>query len=649
MILCKKNDVVIYDDGTNIFSDNNLEIALDDVGGNVVLINIHRNTGHDYKNILTSRFPAIKITDIDGVPYGATSRDVIFKFNKGTSVNIQDEDGNYICVQNPLPTDGDSVYCKDIDLTNSSIGNFTGAICDLFDDYTNTNIAASLGGGGANPKSFLVVLKRPIISSTIGIGSPNTSISNAKLTLFGLAGDIIKIVDFSADDTKLGVLIFSFEQKIFISALIEFYTDDEVTLGGAGMTKSVSVSIDGINGVISGDNSTKELLIADAIFTGNGIDTKNYGIIICSVFSDVASATDGLVIEFSTDMINWHWNDEYSIEAGRGKTFSVQPQARFLRVRYINGSVGQSVFDLETALKPVYIKPSSHRVADQISAQDDAELIKSVITGEDQNGDFPNVKTTEVGNLRVADFLVEVGRGNIPGYSFNRKFGQVDSVQAATPADIYEYGVTPGAEKYTFSTTDDIDTISSSNAGDAQDVIIEGLDINGDELIQTATLNGQNKVTITPLLRFNRAYNDNADDFLGNVYIYVDGAITAGVPNVVTTVRGFILAGKGQTNQSIFTVPNGKTAFLFGEEVSLTKAGGATVVAGDFQQETREFGKVFRNQEFFTLLSSGNSSKNYNFPVPLAHIGRTDILTSVDVSTNGVGASWAYTMLLIDD
>lgn len=91
MILYKKDDFITYDDGTNTFSDNNLQIALDDVGDNVVLINIHRNKGYDYKVILTRRFPAIEITDIEGFPYGETAKDVIFGFNVGKDVNLQDQ------------------------------------------------------------------------------------------------------------------------------------------------------------------------------------------------------------------------------------------------------------------------------------------------------------------------------------------------------------------------------------------------------------------------------------------------------------------------------------------------------------------------------------------------------------------------------
>jgi hypothetical protein len=242
--------------------------------------------------------------------------------------------------------------------------------------------------------------------------------------------------------------------------------------------------------------------------------------------------------------------------------------------------------------------------------------------------------------------------GDVPGVSFDRKFGVIDSVQAATPADVWEYGITSGAEKYTFSADGvaDIDTMSSSNVGDAEEITIIGLDINGDQVIQTKDLNGQNKVTLdTSLWRVNRAFNSNGTDLLGNIYIYVDGAITAGVPNVVTTVRGYIAIGGGQTLQSVYTVPNGKTAYVVGTESSLTKGVGATAVSATLQGTSRSFGKVFRTQEKFNLVSTGNSSKGYNFPVPLPFPGKTDFVPTVDVSANGVGVSWAFTVVLIDD
>ena len=247
-------------------------------------------------------------------------------------------------------------------------------------------------------------------------------------------GSIIKIVDLSDNNTKKGVEIFQFDQKAFIEILIEFHTDDEVTIGGALITKTQSVSIDAINGVISDDNSSDTPLLANTEFVGGIIDTKNYGIVICSVFTDVISVIDGLVIEFSKNGINWFWSDEYSItinEINKGKTFSVQTQVRFMRVRYLNGPTDQGVFELETQLKPVYIKPSSHRVGDSISPEDDAELIKAVLSGQNEiSRIFENVETFDHA-LKVTDGLVHK---NFVNAYFTRDTGITANVAVAITA-----------------------------------------------------------------------------------------------------------------------------------------------------------------------------------------------------------------------
>lgn len=315
---------------------------------------------------------------------------------------LLDENGNVVGVQYPISVDGDSVYAKDIDAPNSDIDSFSGSILDIFDDLNSIITAKSVGNGGVNPKYFKVRLLRPVSTTGIGIGSDNLSISNIKITLKNFIGDILKIIDYSSDSTKRGVQTFFFEQTFFTELLVEFYTDDEVSINALLILKSRNVSIDAINGVISEDNSSDIPLGADATFTGDPIDTRNYGIIICSVYSDQGSAVDGLSIEFSSDKTNWYWKDEYTVDANTGKTFSVQTQARFVRIVYTNGSVAQSVFQLETILKPIYVKPSSHRIADAISGQDDAELVKSVLTGEDPTGTFINFQATNQGNFRVS-------------------------------------------------------------------------------------------------------------------------------------------------------------------------------------------------------------------------------------------------------
>lgn len=408
-----------------------------------------------------------------------------------------------------------------------------------------------------------------------------------------------------------------------------------------------------LNGHICLDNSTSDNLGVSEVFNGVWQDTLNYNFIIIGVKTDQDSAVEGLLIEWSADGVTVHDDDgPFHVLANKGKVFTYSPARRYMRITYTNGTSAQSFFNIQTIFKKNGSKGSSHKINDSIVGEDDAELVKAVLSGEDQNGVFQNARVTEVGNQMVSDFIVEVARGNVPGYFVDRKFGSIASVAAATPADVWSYGVTLGAEKYTFSTTDDIDRLSSSNANDnGLEVTISGLDVNYALVTQTVFLDAIDATTpvalTTPLIRANRAFNSNGVDFLGNIYVFVDGITIGGVPSTVTDVRAFIPIGSGQTLQAIYTVPAGFTAFFLGLEVSLTKAGGATAVGGNFTGRTRDIGKVFRTQDDFDLLSSGSSNKTYTLPAPLPFIEKTDFVATVDVTANGVGASWAFSLLLI--
>ena len=171
------------------------------------------------------------------------------------------------------------------------------------------------------------------------------------------------------------------------------------------MTKIREMVITEIQGSVSTDNSTDTPLVGNDNFPGAFEEITNTGVIQISVFADVASATDGLVVQFSTDGVNVDNTDEYTIAAGTAETYSFQPAAKYFRVVYTNGAGAQATFRLQTILKSVYIKPSSHRVADAISGQDDAELVKSVITTLDSTtGDFLNVGSTQGAiNTHVSD------------------------------------------------------------------------------------------------------------------------------------------------------------------------------------------------------------------------------------------------------
>lgn len=247
-------------------------------------------------------------------------------------------------------------------------------------------------------------------------------------------------------------------------------------------------------------------------------------------------------------------------------------------------------------------------------------------------------------------FLLQVAMGKVPGATFVYKFGEVASIASGTPADIWEFGVTSGAETYTFSADGvaDIDTISSSDNSDTQTMLIDGLDINGTHVVQEKALTGQTKAVLdTPLWRVNRVYNTNSVSLAGDFYCYVDTAISAGVPTLKTTVRGYVAAGRNQTLQAIYTTPLGFSAFFMGLVPSLGKGSGATAVGANFTGTTREYGKVPRIQDSFSLISSGTSARDITFPIPLPFNERTDFIPNVS-TTSAVGFTLGYTILLLE-
>jgi hypothetical protein len=188
---------------------------------------------------------------------------------------------------------------------------------------------------------------------------------------------------------------------------------------------------------VSTDNSTATPLGISGVFTGTAEEVSEYGTISVGVFADVASATDGLSIQFSTDGTNWDHIDTFTIPSSTGKIFTVGPSARYYRVVYTNGTTAQASFRLQSVFKLSAPKPSSHRIQDSISTNDDAELVKAILSGEDiTTGDFVNIEADN-GRLIVSQDPVA------PPASTPVIINEFNSVDSTTGVDTY-YTITSG-------------------------------------------------------------------------------------------------------------------------------------------------------------------------------------------------------------
>jgi hypothetical protein len=160
----------------------------------------------------------------------------------------------------------------------------------------------------------------------------------------------------------------------------------------------------------------------------------------------------------------------------------------------------------------------------------------------------------------MGDMKVAVAIGAIPGYEVYRKFGHNDTVSGANiDEDVWLYA--PTVAQRVLPTTPSVCTIVSNSSLDvdqgtgAWSVMVEGLGPDYEILSEVVELDGLTPVVSTQtFFRVNRMYAVNAGATQEN-----QGLITCTVDSQVQAVIGPNL---GQTQQTQYTVPAGKTLII---------------------------------------------------------------------------------------
>jgi hypothetical protein len=188
----------------------------------------------------------------------------------------------------------------------------------------------------------------------------------------------------------------------------------------------------------------------------------------------------------------------------------------------------------------------------------------------------------------------------------------------------------------------DITHISSSNAGDTQQVKILGHNLIGDRkqfTVQTVTLDGQNKVALdTPLFRIWRAWNIGSTDFAGIVYIYQDDTVVLGVPQTQSLIHATIPIGTNQTRKCALSVCS-DTVFFIERLIATVK--GSVKANVDFELQIKEFGGVWRSVMPLSI-SSNESFNEIIFDTPLYAPEKSDIRVIATSDTNNVKVSAVF-------
>ena len=287
--------------------------------------------------------------------------------------------------------------------------------------------------------------------------------------------------------------------------------------------------------VIDGNNSSTQVLASAATFTGSWVNVLEFADVITTVTTDQNGM---LYIDFSPDGVNVDSSLSFDFRAGIVETpHRLKIYRPYYRVRFTNtGESAQTYLRLQSLL----LNNSgllSTPLNSLIGYDADAIMVRS----------------------RPVEY--DIVSGKMEGFSVVNKFGKNSAVSA--PTDLWEAGgvytgfnAVAAQQIQIFSS--DANDASPSGTG-ARTVVVSGLDGNYNQISETVALNGTTPVTTTQT--FLRAHTARVATS-GSLTAFNAGNITFRQATTTANVFLFMRAGVSQTNNSGYTVPAGKTAYM---------------------------------------------------------------------------------------
>jgi hypothetical protein len=288
------------------------------------------------------------------------------------------------------------------------------------DDHQALDIQIYHGGSAINPTSIRALTSSDVVTAAQGTANSVANawplkITDGTNTASVTASSALK-VDASATTQPISAAALPLPsgaatESTLSSRLAEAtFTTRVNTLGQKTMANSMPVTIASDQtsalgktaSAVSSANSSSVALAANATFSGAFEDVLGYANITISVYASHASATAGLKIEWSHDGITAVGDaDTFTIGADTAKHYSFGVPTRYVKISFVNGGTQQTSFKLQTIYHVFAGKSSSHRIADSIVDNDDAEVVKAVLAGASV-GEYKNVLVTTDGRLLVS-------------------------------------------------------------------------------------------------------------------------------------------------------------------------------------------------------------------------------------------------------
>jgi hypothetical protein len=247
-------------------------------------------------------------------------------------------------------------------------------------------------------------------------------------------------------------------------------------------------------------------------------------------------------------------------------------------------------------------------------------------------------------------FELQTGRGQITGHQPVEIFGYSTQVAGTALGPLWE-GLTQSGGSYAYpSSAGVVVLLSASGATDAGLVIqVNGLDSSYNLLSEKVTLNGSGTATtVGSYARINGMFVTNG----------VNAGIITG--KIATVLYAQINAGVGQTQMSIYTVPNGYTFYLtyVQANASIGFTSSNYMIFAEYNKfnianTIQENGYNYTVGGNTTLLSQSPFVQIFNIPytIPVGHPSGTDIQFQMKSNTGGpfVGSIFAGGYLVQND
>jgi len=248
----------------------------------------------------------------------------------------------------------------------------------------------------------------------------------------------------------------------------------------------------------------------------------------------------------------------------------------------------------------------------------------------------------------IVDIYFDIAKGNIPGHSSINKFGHNPAV-ATTGEDVWSGGGTYAFYPDTARVMEIVsDSAADADAGTgAWTVMLYGLDSNWLEINETVTLDGTTPVLLTN--RYIRMYR--AVVMTAGSYEINKGDIAIRDTSD-TPIGAYIAADDGQTQQAIYTVPAGKSAYFIKGYVAVQnddKNGNDAAFKWKARPNNGGDG-AWQTKGHIALINIGSSWWQYRYGIPAGALPeKTDIKIECYETSATSGATGGFDLILVDD